>query len=73
MRRSQGERAAKMAALHTAATSAAAPATGKMPVAPVCRQDGGKGGYSVSSESGSGRKGTMPMKVMPLRSVQGFS
>ena len=30
-------------------------------------------GYSVSSERGSRRKGMMPMKVMPLRSVQGFS
>ena len=28
---------------------------------------------SVSSDFGSRRNGTMPMKVMPLRSVQGFS
>ena len=48
-------------------------ATGEPPVVAVSRQDGGKGGYSVSSERGSRRKGTMPMKVMPLRSAQGFS
>ena len=29
--------------------------------------------YSVSSDLGSRRNGTMPMKVTPLRSVQGFS
>ena len=29
--------------------------------------------YSVSSDLGSRRKGMMPMKVTPLRSVQGFS
>ena len=28
---------------------------------------------SVSSDLGSRRNGMMPMKVMPLRSVQGFS
>ena len=29
--------------------------------------------YNVSSDLGSRRKGMMPMKVTPLRSVQGFS
>ena len=47
---------------------------------PSCGRDarhpdkrGSEVGQSVSSESGSRRNGTMPMKVMPLRSVQGFS
>ena len=29
--------------------------------------------YNVSNDFGSRRNGTIPMKVMPLRSVQGFS
>ena len=55
-------------------------ATGKMPVVPVAGAEarhpdkrGSVVGQSVSREVGSRRNGTMPMKVMPLRSVQGFS